>query len=320
MKNTLCIYHRLDLDGRTSAAIVKEFWLQENPGGITHFKNENTHIEKADVWSFEHEKSKRTISFHGWNYGDEIPEFCPTYDRIIMCDISFPPEEMLKLNNRHGSSFIWIDHHKSAMEKNNNFLIAGNTNVELSACELTWEYFFPAESMPELVRLFGVYDTHRYLGTDEEENVLNTQYGARALVKNYDEVHKFLFNPKGCDPVMLMQYGLCIMEYLKVKMEDVYKSGFGVEVKDGENTHKFICINANESNPSVFGIDYHKDGYAGVIYFYNSDKSWKFVIYNDNGKVDCSKIASYYSKEGGGHRGSAGFSKNGLPEFITSRL
>jgi oligoribonuclease NrnB/cAMP/cGMP phosphodiesterase (DHH superfamily) len=37
-------------------------------------------------------------------------------------------------------------------------------------------------------------------------------------------------------------------------------------------------------------------------------KVWKFSLYNDNGKVDCSQIAKQYG--GGGHAGAAGFILN----------
>lgn len=34
-------------------------------------------------------------------------------------------------------------------------------------------------------------------------------------------------------------------------------------------------------------------------------KKWHVSLYNDNGEVDCSKIAKTYG--GGGHKGAAGF-------------
>ena len=59
--------------------------------------------------------------------------------------------------------FCWVDHHKSAMEKNpelwNSDEIDGLRSLEKSGCELTWEWFSPHEPAPEVVQLVGDYDT-----------------------------------------------------------------------------------------------------------------------------------------------------------------
>ena len=69
---------------------------------------------------------------------------------------------------------------------------------------------------------------------------------------------------------------------------------------------KFICINEKRFNPINFGIDYHKDGFDGcACFWYDSLKKIRFSLYNDNGKVDCSKIAANFG--GGGHKGASGF-------------
>jgi len=160
----LCIYHSRDLDGWMSAAIVK-------------------HIYGLDA-----------DELLGWDYGDPIPEIGDV--KVIMVDISFLPEQMLEIAKRNGWRLLWIDHHISAIKAFNEFIGQGETfcnavlDTNKAACELTWEYFFPDQKMPEIVRLLGRYDCFGHKGTDEERKVLIFQYAARASLTNVEECHK----------------------------------------------------------------------------------------------------------------------------------
>src|SRR6056297_776451 len=167
---TICTYHSRDLDGIMSAAIVKKWY-----GKATNDYNDEYKVvaEGGDQ-----------LDFLGWNYGDKIPDLSE-YNKIIMCDISFPAEKMFELYTDYGTNFIWLDHHISAIKANlerlGADLITGITNDKFAACELTWKYFFPDESTPEIVRLLGRYDCFGHKGTMEEQDVLEFQYGARAI-------------------------------------------------------------------------------------------------------------------------------------------
>ena len=61
-------------------------------------------------------KSKNILNFIGYNYGQPIPDLSE-YDKVIMCDISFPKENMLNLWATKGLNLIWIDHHISAIKE-----------------------------------------------------------------------------------------------------------------------------------------------------------------------------------------------------------
>lgn len=137
---TACIYHSIDLDGYMSAAIVKHWWLENSTkgavtGGIFNETDILVDIVKED-----------SIIFIGYNYGQHIPDLSK-YDKVIMCDISFPKEEMLNLWATKGLNFIWIDHHISAIKDMENahenissgaYPIIGLRDTKFSACELTW--------------------------------------------------------------------------------------------------------------------------------------------------------------------------------------
>jgi oligoribonuclease NrnB/cAMP/cGMP phosphodiesterase (DHH superfamily) len=322
---TVCIYHSIDLDGWMSAAIVKHWFNLENNGFNTIPQNDS-------------------INFIGYNYGQPIPDLSE-YDRVIMCDISFPKEEMIKLYE--DKDFIWLDHHISAINesKHSSIILSyddskGIRNTNFSACELTWIYFFSHESMPEIVRLLGRYDCFGHKGTAEEQKVLEFQYGARQRISNYEEAYSYLIqciNTNESEYLFLnaqaivgsiLEQGKAIYQYLCTEAKQTYKNGFGIQFRcheafvredKGQNlnnvpsTLNFICINKERFNPINFGIDYHKDGYDGCACFHYANGMWNFSLYNDNGKVDCSQIAKQYG--GGGHKGASGFKLNN-EEFL----
>lgn len=316
---TICIYHSVDLDGWMSAAIVK-YWFEQK------IEPMNRLLSSIHLY--------HTITFLGWNYGDAIPDLSK-YDKVIMCDMSFPMEEMQVLLDRFKVDFIWIDHHVSAIDINKEvstyvrtagfeglMAINGIRDTNFAACELTWKYFFPDENTPEIVRLLGMYDSFRHKGTNEELRVLEFQYGARACISGYEDAHRYLKDSLEIPDVrdrenvvkVLHLKGKAIYAYLCTEARQVYKTGFKIYLyepvglkEDGLNhtRRKFICINRERFNPVNFDIDYHADGYDGCACFYYANGVFNFSLYNDNNKVDCSAIARQYG--GGGHKGAAGF-------------
>lgn len=311
---TVCIYHSIDLDGWMSAAIVKH-WFKENNKGF---------IKDTDD-SF--------CDFIGYNYGQPIPDLSE-YDKVIMCDISFPKEDMLKICLAKELNFIWLDHHQiqdiwnymSNNRPNGEYLPEGIRNDKFAACELTWKYFFPNEPMPEIVRLLGRYDCFGHKGTDEEQKVLEFQYGARSCINNYNQCYDWLLESinyqnteswnsshQYSPEAEIYELGKAIYKYLCTEAKQAYKNGFEIKLVEEITDHigknivnrKFICINKERFNPINFGIDYHKDGYDGAACFHFDGTHWRFSLYNDNGLVDCSQIAKQFG--GGGHKGAAGF-------------
>ena len=197
---TVCIYHSIDLDGWMSIAIVKHWFITKYAKDHLEYEyNVITKHTKA-IYKGEFETIKfdyPSITFIGYNYGQPIPDLSE-YDKVIMCDISFPKEEMVNIVKRIGLNFIWLDHHISAI---NSFRFSdlecgyypdGIRDTSYAACELTWKYFFYNEPMPEIVRLLGRYDCFGYKGTKEEQKVLEFQYGAIQVITNYKEAYVYL--------------------------------------------------------------------------------------------------------------------------------
>lgn len=309
---TVCVYHSIDLDGWLSAAIVK-YWFEERE------------IKTRSIGVTGLISEKPTIDFIGYNYNHPIPDLSE-YDKVIMCDISFPKDELLKINIPN-DRLTWIDHHASALkefyEKFDTIeattkYFKGLRSSKFAACELTWMYFFPNKDIPELVRLLGRYDCFGHKGTEEEQYVLEFQYGARQYISNYEQAYTYLvesISKQNESDVLknIHDVGKNIYNFLCVEAKQIYRSRFEILLNEAfnvgaglnSNLRKFACINRERFNPINFGIDYHKDGYEGCAAFYFDGKVFHFSIYNDNSNVDCSVIAKFYN--GGGHKGAAGF-------------
>lgn len=341
---TVCVYHSRDLDGWMSAAIVK-YWWKQNIGSdpnITIEENltSNTLISRLTVSNTIDE----SIVFIGYDYGQPIPNL-KEYDRVIMVDVSFNKLAMHVMNMTQ--EVIYIDHHISAINDifDENFvegLMKGKRDTKFAACELTWQYFFPNDTIPEIVRLLGRYDCFGHKGTDEELDVLEFQYGARQVISNYEDAYNYLNkvliggSTENHHMLMIMESGRSIYKYLCTEAKQIYKRTFGVIfnleqildikeqniIKRDYSTregiayipYKFLCVNQDRFNPINFGIDYHKDGYDGFACFWFANGKWNFSLYNDNGEVDCSLIAKQYG--GGGHKGAAGFVTNDLKSIL----
>ena len=76
---TCIVYHRVDWDGYTSAAVAKMAFPE--------------------------------AELIGWSYGDNEP--CVSkFDRVIVVDLSLSESWMLS----NASKLVWIDHHKNVIE------------------------------------------------------------------------------------------------------------------------------------------------------------------------------------------------------------
>ena len=232
---------------------------------------------------------------------------------------------MLKAEIEEKLTELGIEFDKDALKddkyKTNTF-IDGLRDTKFAACELTWKYFFPNETMPEIVRLLGRYDCFGHTGTDEEQKVLEFQYGARQVITNCEEAYDYLTVELDNDYSTLIptihKSGKVIYQYLCTEAKQTYSKAFPItlieptskvsaEVADGTGFYvkrKFLCVNQERFNPINFGIDYHKDGYSGFACFWYKDGKFMWSLYNDNGKVDCSLIAKGFG--GGGHKGASG--------------
>lgn len=97
---TIVIYHKADFDGIFCREIARKF------------------LPEAELI--------------GWDYGDPTPPV-EHGDKLYILDLSVP-------NLMNHPNLVWIDHHKSAIEKYGN-LIVGYRIDGVAACRLAWQWF-----------------------------------------------------------------------------------------------------------------------------------------------------------------------------------
>lgn len=278
--NRLCIYHRIDLDGQCSAAIVRRKY--------------------PDAELF------------GWNYGDEIPwgllEDC---DEVILVDVSFGPYVMLGLETglRKNRNVVWIDHHKSAIADAErgyaNF--PGIRRDGTAACELTWEFFFPDQVMPMTVWMLGRWDVWAWPNLDLRDEIEAFQFGLRSVDTRpeNDEIWKPLLDGDSWYGAYI-NTGKAIISYRNQQNERLSRSSFETEI-DG---HRVLALNAGGGSTTFDPVwKDHPDCVAMLSFFWTGTK-WTCSLYSDRG-FDCSNIAKNHG--GGGHAGAAGFQCAELP-------
>lgn len=283
---TLVIYHKADFDGIFCREIAKKF-LPE------------------------------TVTL-GWDYGDPIPDVSG-YARIYMLDISIEP--LMQLPN-----LIWIDHHKSAIEKYGKDIKGLSYCIDgIAACRLTWQWYTgQISSMPTLkeyrqrivlepyaVQLAGEYDIWDKRNPDAEL----FQHGLRSQELTSEVWAELLKDEDtNTDNIMvkaLLNQGQAIQYMQKHQNASIIlNAGFTLEFEG----LTFIACNHARYNSFLFEAGLNPEHDACLGFNYNGVKKlWVVSLYHATGKEhhDLSTIAVKYG--GGGHKGACGFTCKTLP-------
>ena len=133
----LVIYHAKCLDGFSAAAIMKHWLMAEG-----HASEE--------------------ITLHPGVYGEPPPEIDGD-TAVAVLDFSYPMKIMSELAHK-AFSFLWIDHHQSAIDAYDNapgsidlpngksaVVVLGRDNTKSGAL-LTWDYLWEGQPAPAVVR------------------------------------------------------------------------------------------------------------------------------------------------------------------------
>jgi len=327
MKNIAIIYHNADMDGRLSNGVCR-FYL-------------------------EHNYPEAAIHSYGWDYGRPLPVLIPLcyvlderpskvywsdYDAIYIVDLSVD-ELMARPELR--SKVVWIDHHKSAIEKwdgiyddhgipnvskFNGFRIDG-----VAACRLCLQWFtvihlnnteggdvkftLPNKQdfidrkvfEPELIRLAGEYDCWDHRDPDAKA----LQFGLRALGdREISKLVRSQFNG-GCGGEILLeqaiQTGRSIKSYCD-KQNAEYAAAHCHTIKFHGLTMCALNIGQRGSS-DLFNGGIKPEHQALFAWRHTGDGETPIYVslYHapDHEGIDLSKIASRWG--GGGHKGACGF-------------
>jgi len=266
MKN-ICFYHD-DSDGIMSAAIVMSVYPS---------------IKCVPV---QYGSEDKAIAQLGSN----------EYEHIFLVDFSFTEELMDKLIEHANIQFVWIDHHKSAMEKMpdlwNSTEIAGIREIGKSGCLLTWEYFHTT-SAPMSVHYINDYDIWAHKLPDTKPF--------------HEGFCLFYTRPERIDPRLLidddvsnvLEAGRYLIAAKNQRIEKVFKNGNEREYYG----HKAYFVNCPH-DISNLGHYILEQGYDIAVIFYDEGDKINYSL-RSKPDVDVSEIAKSYG--GGGHKNAAGY-------------
>lgn len=279
-----CFYHKTDLDGKCSGAVVKCQYPE---------------CEMIPI-----------------DYGQKVESLKYIKDETVyMVDFTLEPfSRMIDLAER--TNFVWIDHHRTAIEeaKKRSFNPSGVRDHNFAACELTWKYCFPDHDVPLGVTLLGRYDVWDHDWRKEEwgpvNGVLLFQYGMRLEDGNpessiWDDV--FVDRIDFVDRII--ERGRIVYQYVQQENEK-YVNGFSFVTTFEDYT--CICCNKGVANSKLFDSVWNEKEHDLMMTFCRANNEfWLVTLYAIDDRIDCGIIAKKYG--GGGHRGAAGFRCKNLP-------
>lgn len=335
--NPICFYHKADLDGVSSAAIVKHFVPECELVGLDY--------GDEFPWGSVIQLSVKPMNSSWTDYPKRT---------VYMVDFSLPIEDMKKL--AEVSNLIWIDHHASQEELWKSLGCLGMFRTNHAACELVWEWVSLhveggneakeltkrlrespwREIVPEAVRLLGIYDSWRKDDKDWD-TALAFQYAIRAEEGAYDPTSKlwpFLLGVNGYADSMeaydeapwkfhAFDRGKAILRYQAEMNRKACEAGVRIRYLFPKGLYKAdhgatyegftaLCCNTTVYNSRFFDGFYDPEEHDVMCaYCEQSDGRWKVSIYTTKDDVDCGAIAKSFG--GGGHKQAAGFICDKLP-------
>jgi oligoribonuclease NrnB/cAMP/cGMP phosphodiesterase (DHH superfamily) len=332
--NIAIIYHDADFDGKLSNEVCR-FWLKKM-------------------------YPDATIHSYGWNYGRPVPTTFENpdvpgmsmgyadYDSIYIVDLSVD-ELMARPELR--DKIVWIDHHKSAIEKWVNqspnqygFQFTGYRIDGVAACRLCWQWFYiqqldaqdggegrftlpfkqhyigRAVDEPALLSLAGEYDIWDHRDPDAKA----LQFGLRTLLPHefemlIDEQFKGPFESSSTSFLtQTINHGDLIKSYCD-KQNDEYSAAYSHTIKWEGLT--FCALNIGQRGNSDLLRGGIKPEHEALFAWRWDGKSVMVSLYHAPGQEhrDLSVIATKYG--GGGHRGACGFriSLTQLNDILTQK-
>ncbi|HEY0220699.1 MAG TPA: phosphoesterase [Candidatus Paceibacterota bacterium] len=270
MKKVVAIYHKDCVDGTTSAAVV----LKKFP--------------EAKVYPIPRGYTKEDL--------EPILSTLTEENEIYTVDGEMGAREILDL----GFKVTTIDHHIGERENLDN-LAKENSNYtfifdnDKSGASLSWNYFFPGEEMPEMIKYVEDFDLWNWKYRKETENVM----GYLSIFRNNPEKTLELMN-NGLEEIM--NKGEVISTYTESQIEEQKKTE-PVQIKIGENT--VPAFNAPMSYKSFLGDFFSKKlGKTVLIFKIDGGKVKMSFRGHDEHTPSALELASLVG--GGGHRNSAG--------------
>ena len=326
MKNIAIIYHDADFDGKLSNEVCRFHLKRLHPDAAIH------------SYGWDYGRPVPTVfDGCGGDAADGTPASWDDYDQIYIVDLSV--DGLMSQPELRGK-IVWIDHHKSAIEKwvqqgdqKYGFQFTGYRIDGVAACRLCWQWFafdkgphgdprtHPADNYlpskqdfidrkitePELIRLAGEYD----IGDHRDPDAKALQFGLRALdQRGFNALIHYQF---ACGPAEqvdelylkpVIKPGYAIKSYCD-KQNDEYSAAYAHTITFAGLTMCALNIGQRGNSDLVRGG--LKPEHQAIFAWRYTGKEVMVSLYHAPGHEhhDLSQIAVKHG--GGGHKGACGF-------------
>lgn len=288
MDRSLIIYHRDDLDGVCSAALLRIFISTVVEGDYK-------------------------IDLRGMSYGNPEPtvDECKGYNRVFMADFSFKDTTgFFKELLNEGCICYWFDHHKTSIGRENvPEEVLGVREVGKAACRLIHEYFWGNKHENLIVEYLSAYDVWGKK-TYYWDEVMQFQYGMRTRVglsvKEMENYLRWYWWDEGCERQMKFLETVCnegrvILKANAQRNESELKIFSFVADVFG---YRALMMNTTEFNSTTFEPLYDPEKHDIMVPFCVRPDGTVRVSFYTTKDIDCSEIAKQFG--GGGHAKAAG--------------
>ena len=278
----MLIYHKADLDGYFSGALVKSIYKDE--------------------------------MLYGIDYNETIDDSVLDAEGIIyLVDFSLPVDQMQK----YAGKMVWIDHHRTAIQDSKKYGyddILGVRDDNYAACELVYAYLYKQSSVfpleePAIIKYVGNWDIHRKVGYDEWHDTEVVQQGLKhnylncGIDKLVGELD-WLLSMSSTDVKNSLIYseGNLLWWHQQAQNKSLVKSAFEVQI-DGKPALAIVGVIGSAVFDSVNNREQLWVVFNGI-----SPKGAKMSVYKDPDVFVDFNCGDYLKEHygGGGHPSAAG--------------
>jgi hypothetical protein len=283
MASNFCVYDKNTFDGICAAAIVK----QKHRGNIETFP-----FIQEDTYLWERIAKDGMLS-------------------VYMIGCALPMDQMKKLADN--CNFIWITHCKSDIDA---ALAVGMvasthiTNINKSACKLTWEFLYPHDEVPLGVEAISANTINPGIAQSKEYILGLSTYWE---LKPSDAVWSTILHPSSNLSYQdIVEKGRSVLAYKKNEFARQANIACFSTYFYG---HRALVINGQNVDIEVFHSAACNDEIDSDLYiaFAWMEDTWVFVLYPSSAlcAFDVSDIAKEYG--GGGDKKRAMFTCDEIP-------
>lgn len=238
------------------------------------------------------------LAMKGMNPSDPFPwDWIKEGDKVYILDISFKRPDLLKLKEI-ASFVIVLDHHETA-EKELAGLDFCKFDMQKSGAMLTWEYFYPKDTPPNLVKYVEDRDLWRFRYTA-------TQYchmGLTCIPKLVDTWLPLLGHEEELDKVC--KQGEAVTQYSNSLIGLICKKAYYTNLGDIPVVAVNSAIYQSELGNHLLEQAVNAHIHYAIVWNVMKDKTVYSLRSRNTEDFNCADLAKKYG--GGGHKHAAGF-------------